>query len=347
MSAPGIGIVGLGAVSELHAMAVRAIGDKRLVACCSRDAAKAAAFAAKHGCTAYSSLKEFLAHPGLDIVAITTASGFHLEPGLAALAAGKHLIIEKPLEISLDRCDQLIEAAERRHVIVSGIFQSRYNPASQAIKDALVRGRFGRLVLGDAYVKWFRDQAYYDRTPQRGTWAYDGGGALMNQGIHAVDLLQWYMGPVKSVQAYMSTVGHERVEVEDNAVVALHFENGAFGVIEGSTAVYPGFPKRIEISGTQGTAILEENALRAWEFAKPEQSDAETRNEHGSTQAPAGGAANPMAISFSGHQRQYEEMIRCVEDGGTPLVDAREARKSVAIILAAYRSARRHAEVEV
>ncbi len=347
MEAPGIGIVGLGAVSDIHAAAIRAIGEKRLVACCSRDAAKAAAFAAKYGCVAYSSLEEFLSHRGLDIVAITTASGFHLEPGLAAIAAGKHLVIEKPLEISLARCDQLIEAAERRRVIIGGIFQSRYHPVSQAIKDALDLGRFGRLVLGDAYVKWFRNQAYYDRTAHRGTWAYDGGGALMNQGIHAVDLLQWYMGPVKSVQAYAATVGHERVEVEDNAVVAVRFENGAFGVIEGSTSIYPGYPKRIEISGTLGTAILEENTLRAWEFAKKDPQDSAMLKKYGSNEAPSGGAADPMAISFSGHQRQYEEMIRCIEHGGAPLVDAREARKSVAIILAAYHSARVHAEVEV
>ena len=343
----GIGIVGLGAVSSLHASAIRAIGEKRLVACCSQDPAKAAAFAAKNGCAAYSSLTDFLALPGLDIVAITTASGFHLEPALAAIAAGKHLVIEKPLEISLDRCDKIIEAAERRHVLVGGIFQSRYHPVSRAIKDALDRGRFGRLVLGDAYVKWFRNQAYYDRTPGRGTWAYDGGGALMNQGIHAVDLLQWYMGPVKSVMAYASTVGHERVEVEDNAVVAVNFKNGAFGVIEGSTTVYPGFPKRIEISGAKGTAILEENTLRAWEFSEPEEGDAGTREQFGAQAAPAGGAADPMAISFLGHQRQYEEMIRCAESGGAPFVDALEARKSVAIILAAYRSAEQHAEVEV
>jgi predicted dehydrogenase len=347
MDAPGIGIVGLGAVSDIHAAAIRAIGEKRLVACCSRDAAKAVAFAARYGCVAYSSLKEFLSHQRLDIVAITTASGFHVEPGLAAIAAGKHLVIEKPFEISLERCDQLIEAAERRRVIIGGIFQSRYHPASQAIKDALDRGRFGRLVLGDAYVKWFRNQTYYDRTAQRGTWAYDGGGALMNQGIHAVDLLQWYMGPVKSVQAYAATVGHERVEVEDNAVVAVHFANGAFGVIEGSTSVYPGYPKRIEISGTLGTAILEENTLRAWEFAQRDPQDLEMLKKYGSSEAPSGGSADPMAISFSGHQRQYEEMIRCVEHGGAPLVDGREARKSVAIILAAYQSARVHAEVEV
>jgi UDP-N-acetyl-2-amino-2-deoxyglucuronate dehydrogenase len=347
MDAPGFGIVGLGAVSDIHAAAIRAIGEKRLVACCSRDAAKAAAFAAKYGCVGYSSLKEFLSHQRLDIVAITTASGFHLEPALAAIAAGKHLLIEKPLEVSLERCDQLIEAAAHRRVIIGGIFQSRYHAVARAIKDALNRGRFGRLVLGDAYVKWFRNQAYYDRTAQRGTWAYDGGGALMNQGIHAVDLLQWYMGPVKSVQAYAATVGHERVEVEDNAVVAVHFENGAFGVIEGSTSVYPGYPKRIEISGTLGTAILEENTLRAWEFAQKDPQDAEMLKKYGSSEAPSGGAADPMAISFSGHQLQYEEMIRCVEQGGTPLVDAHEARKSVAIILAAYHSARVHAEVEV
>lgn len=347
MNAPGVGIVGLGAVSDIHAAAIRATGEQRLVACCSRDTGKAAAFAAKYGCAAYSSLKEFLSHPGLDIVAITTAAGFHLEPGLAAIAAGKHLVVEKPLEISLERCDQLIEAAERRRVIISGIFQSRYHRVSQVVKDALDRGRFGRLVLGDAYVKWFRNQAYYDRTPQRGTWTYDGGGALMNQGIHAVDLLQWYMGPVKTVQAYIATVGHERVEVEDNAVVAVLFENGAFGVIEGSTSVYPGYPKRIEISGTLGTAIVEENTLRAWEFVHKDPGDSEMLRKYGATDAPSGGAADPLAISFAGHQRQYEEMIRCVEQGTAPRVDAREARKSVAVILAAYRSARTRAEVEV
>ena len=347
MKSIGVGIVGLGAVSDLHAQAIRAIGENRLVACCSQDPAKSAMFAAKNGCTAYSSLKDFLAHPGLDIVSVTTAAGFHLEPGLAAIAAGKHLIVEKPLEISLDRCDQIIEAAERAHVLVSGIFQSRFHPVSQLIKDALDRGRFGRLVLGDAYVKWFRNQAYYDKTAQRGTWDYDGGGALMNQGIHAVDLLQWYMGPVKSVFAHTSTLGHERIEVEDNAVVALRFENGALGVIEGSTTAYPGYPKRIEVSGTKGTAILEENILRAWDFIESEQMDEEVRRKFGVAGAPSGGASDPMAISFLGHQRQYEEMIRCLEQGGTPRVDASEARKSVAIILAVYRSAQLHTEVDV
>lgn len=340
-----IGIIGLGAISDFHAKAAQAIGKDVLVACCSRDAKKAEAFARKYGCAAYSSVEEFLRHPGLDIVSISTAAGHHMEPAIEAIEAGKHVIVEKPLEISLERCDRIIEAAAKRGVLVAGIFQSRFNAVTRFIKEAVEKGRFGRISLGDAYVKWFRSQEYYDKTPGRGAWSYDGGGALMNQGIHAVDLLQWFMGPVESVSAYVSTIGHTGIEVEDNAVAALRFKNGAFGVIEASTSVFPGFMKKIEISGTTGSVVLEEAVLKTWEFAESVESDEEIRRTYGATDSEGGGAADPLAISFDGHRKQFEDLLHAVETGGKPLVDGTEARKSVEIILAIYRSANERREV--
>ena len=343
----GIGIIGLGAISDFHAEAAKATGTGTLVACCSRDIGKARAFAEKHGCAAYGSIEEFLRHPGLDIVSIATAAGHHMEPALEAIAAGKHLMIEKPIEVSLDRCDRIIEAAERRGVKVAGVFQSRFNGAARIIKEAVDAGRFGRLSLGDAYVKWFRSQEYFDNTPGRGSWSYDGGGALMNQGIHAVDLLQWFMGPVESVSAHVSTIGHRGVEVEDNAVAALRFRNGAFGVIEASTAVYPGFLKKVELSGTAGSAILEESRLTTWEFAEALPEDEETRRAYGGRASSSGGAADPLAIGFEGHRRQLEDLMLAVESDGRPSVGAEEARKSVEIILAIYQSAKERREVSL
>lgn len=341
----GIGIVGLGAISDFHANAVRAVGPDRLVACCSRDEAKARRFAEKHRCAPYASLDDFLKHPGLDIVSIATAAGHHMEPALSAIAAGKHVIIEKPIEISLERCDRIIEAGERAGVLVAGIFQSRFSEVTRVIKEAVDDGRLGRITLGDAYVKWFRNQEYYEKTRGRGTWEYDGGGSLMNQAIHAVDLLQWFMGPVESVTAHCATVGHTGIEVEDNAVAAVRFRNGAFGVVEASTAVYPGFLKRIEISGVEGSIVLEESTLKAWEFSKPLDADVEIRRRFGATESGGGGAADPLAISFEGHQKQFEDLIHAVEIGGSPFIDGMEARKAVEIILAIYRSTREGREI--
>jgi predicted dehydrogenase len=338
----GFGVVGLGLIAEFHARAVQALpdADARLVACCSRSPDKAQAFSRKFDCRGYDSLQEFLAHPGLDVVSICTPSGAHLEPALAAAAAGRHLVVEKPLEVTTERCDRIIAAARHAGVSLAGVFQSRFQEAARALKRAVEEGRFGRLVLGDAYVKWHRTQAYYDEGGWHGTRALDGGGALINQSIHAIDLLQWYMGPVESVQAFAGTVGHDRIEVEDNAVAALRFASGAFGVIEGSTAVYPGFLKRIELSGTRGSVVLEEESLRTWEFAEGRAEDEEIRERFSEKGDSGGGAADPGAISFEGHRRQFEDFLQALDSGRPPLVDGPEARKSVAIIEAIYESAR-------
>jgi predicted dehydrogenase len=345
----GFGIIGLGLIADFHAKAIQAIGrgEGTLVACCSRSAEKAQKFAGKYGCRGYSDIGEFIAHPGLDIVSICGPSGAHLEPALAAAKAGKHVVVEKPLEITTQRCDKIIEACKKASVSLAGIFQSRFSEVAGVVKKAIDQGRFGTLVLGDAYVKWFRSQEYYDDGGWHGTRALDGGGALMNQSIHAIDLLQWFMGPVESVQAFTGTIGHQRIEVEDNAVAALRFRNGAFGVIEGSTAVYPGFLKRIEISGTKGSVILEEDTLKAWDFAEGLPEDEEIRNKYAADTETGGGAADPAAISFQGHRRQYEQFIEALEQGHPPLVDGAEAKKAVEIIQAVYTSAEKGKPVQL
>ncbi|MBA7561476.1 Myo-inositol 2-dehydrogenase [subsurface metagenome] len=339
----GFGIVGLGLIADFHAKAIQAIsgGRSSLVACCSRSAEKAQGFSKKYGCTGYTDIDKFLAHPGLDIVSLCTPSGAHLEHSLAAAKVGKHVIVEKPLEITPERCDKIIEACEKAKVSLAGVFQSRFSEVAGIVKKAVDQCRFGTLVLGDAYVKWFRSQEYYDDGGWHGTQSLDGGGALINQSIHAVDLLQWFMGPVESIQAFTGTIGHERIEVEDNAVAALRFRNGAFGVIEGSTSVYPGFLKRIEISGTKGSVILEEETLKAWDFAEGLPEDEEIREKFGAGAETGGGAADPAAISFEGHRRQFEEFITSLEQGRSPLVDGREAKKAVEIIQAIYTSAKK------
>lgn len=336
----GFGIVGLGLIAEFHAKAIREMKKGKLVACCSRSQSKADAFGKKYNCSGYSSMNAFCSHPDLDIVTICTPSGAHLEPSIKVAEAGKHLIVEKPLEISLERCDKIIEVCEKNKVKLAGVFPSRFHDITKVIKSAIDEGRFGKLVLGDTYVKWYRSQDYYNKGGWHGTWTLDGGGALMNQSIHAIDLLQYFMGPVKAIQSFTETIGHKRMEVEDNAVAILQFKNGALGVIEGSTTVYPGFLKRIEISGTKGSAIMEEENLKSWNFVNEKSEDKIIRKRFAIKTEIGGGAADPAVIGFHGHQRQFEDMVKALETDSKPLVDGYEARKAVEIILAIYKSAK-------
>lgn len=226
------GIIGLGMIAEFHARAIAAMEEAVLVACFSRDQAKAEAFCATHGGTAYSDLDAFLAHDGLELVTICTPSGAHLEPTLAAAAAGKHVVCEKPLEVTTARVDEMIEACAHAGTMLTGIFPRRFNPATALLKQAVAEGRFGTINLADVYVKWWRTQEYYDSGAWRGTWALDGGGALMNQSIHTIDLLIHIMGDVKSVRAETRLLAHDGIEVEDTAVALLEFESGALGVLQ-------------------------------------------------------------------------------------------------------------------
>ncbi|MEL7498133.1 MAG: Gfo/Idh/MocA family oxidoreductase [Planctomycetota bacterium] len=336
----GFGIVGCGMISKFHARAIEDIRGAKLVACCSNRMESAENLAAEFSATAYPTVKAMLADPDLDVVCICTPSGAHLEPAIAAAKAGKHVVVEKPLEVTLKRCDRVIDACAENGVVLSTIFPSRFHYASQTLKAAIDKGKFGTLTLGDAYVKWFRTQEYYDSGQWRGTWKLDGGGALMNQAIHSVDLLTWLMGPVESISAHTSTLAHERIEVEDVATATLRFKNGALGVIEATTAAYPGMLKKIEIHGSHGSAVIEEEDIKTWQFAKMTAKDKKISASSETLTETGGGAADPAAIGHAAHTQQFKDVIKAIKTGSQPLINGPEGRKSVEIILAIYKSAK-------
>ncbi len=343
----GFGIIGCGMISNFHARAIADTPGARLVACFDQVPAAAERLAAATGCRAYPELDQMLADPAVDVVTVGTPSGAHLEPAVAAARAGKHVIVEKPLEITLKRCDRIIEACAKAGVTLSTIFPSRFHDTSVTLKKAIARGRFGRLTVGDAYVKWYRTQQYYDSGAWRGTWELDGGGALMNQAIHSVDLLAWLMGPVVEVRAQTGLLAHERIAVEDVAMAVVRFANGAMGVIEASTAIYPGYLKRIEIHGTAGSAVMEEEDFVKWDFAKKKPQDEAIQAKMAEKKSGGGGAADPAAIGHHGHARQFRDVLESIEQKRSPLIDGPEGRRSVEIILAIYQSAETGAAVKL
>jgi predicted dehydrogenase len=343
----GFGIIGLGLIAEMHAKALKEIPGADLVACFDVDMARADSFSKTWGGLPFHDLNAFLACPGLEIVTICTPSGLHMESAVAAAHAKKHVVVEKPLEITVERCDAILQAAKDNHVLLSGIFPSRFHRVAKIVKEAVDSGRLGTIVLADAYVKWFRSQDYYDASGWKGTWALDGGGALMNQSIHAIDLLQWFMGPVVEISASIGTIAHERIEVEDTAVATLRFANGALGVVEGTTGAYPGFFKKIEISGSQGSIVLEEENLSTWKFLTELPHDTSIRAEFAALTATGGGAADPSAIGHHGHKMQFLDIIQALESGTQPLVTGEEARKAVEIIQGIYLSAKEGRTVQL
>lgn len=335
----GFGIVGCGMISRFHAKAIDDIRGAKIVACFDNFHSAAERYSADIGCTAYEKLDDMLANPDVDIVTICTPSGAHMEPAVAAAKAGKHVVVEKPLEITLKRCDRIIKACRDNKVKLCTIFPSRFSPANLAMKQAIDDGRFGRLTLGDSFVKWWRTQEYYDSGGWRGTFGMDGGGAYMNQGIHNVDLLYWFMGDVAEVAAFTATLAHERIEVEDVGAATLKFKNGAVGVLECTTAAFPGLLKKTEIHGTKGSAIVEQDTILLWDFAKKSPKDRAVRSRLMGGNTGSGGAADPSAIDHGGHREQLKDFIKAIETGGKPAVAGEDGRKSVELILAIYKSA--------
>ncbi len=329
------GIIGTGTIGRFHAEAIRAMDGGTLHSVYNRNPA------ADFGVPCHTDLAGFLADPELEIVTIATPSGAHFDPAIAALMAGKHVICEKPLEITTERIDRMITAAFVSGRTLAAILNRRFNPAMAAFKVAADGGRFGRMVSASCYVKWFRDQAYYDSAPWRGTLALDGGGALMNQAIHNIDALLYLAGPVVSVQADTACLGHEGIEVEDMAVAIVEFENGARGVIEGSTCCWSknGHPGRVQICGTEGSVFLADETFEVWDFKDERPEDTGIRETLMRGNQPAMGANDPKAIQFHQHQRNFEEVVNAIREGREPDTSAHEARKAVALIEAIYQSA--------
>ena len=337
--AHGFGIIGCGMIAGFHARAIKDLRGAKVVACYDAVPAAADRLAQAIGCTAFHRLEDLLADPKVTVVTIGTPSGAHMEPAVAAARAGKHVIVEKPLEITLARCDRIIRECAAAGVKLSAIFPSRFHDSSIELKRAIEQRRFGRLTLGDAYVKWFRPQSYYDSGAWRGTWELDGGGALMNQAIHSVDLLNWLMGPVEEIRAQTGTLAHQRIAVEDTAVATLRFAGGALGVIEASTAAYPGYLKRLEIHGDEGSAGMEEEDIVKWDFAKKNRRDAGILAQMGQRKSTGGGASDPAAIGYHGHARQFADVLDSIAKDRPPAIDGAQGRASVEIILGIYKAA--------
>jgi predicted dehydrogenase len=330
-------------IARFHTNALKDVPGTRLAALVTRNANSAAALLADtHSAPVpiYTDLAHALANPDVHVVIITTPSGAHMEPAIAAAQAGKHVVVEKPLEITPERCDAIINACDQHGVKLCTIFPSRFHDANIALHDAVVQGRFGRLTLGETTCKWWRTQAYYDEGGWKGTQALDGGGALMNQAIHNVDLLLWMMGDATHVTGFTATLAHERIEVEDTAVACLRFQNGALGVIQATTSVHPGLPKTIGIHGDRGTVVIEQEDVLRWDFLTPNAIDDSIRLDFAKKIGASGGASDPKSISHHGHARQLADFVRAIQTNTAPLVDGREGRKAVAVICAIYEAMR-------
>jgi UDP-N-acetyl-2-amino-2-deoxyglucuronate dehydrogenase len=345
----GCAIVGCGMIARFHARALAEVTGTRVVALVGRTPANADKMRQELGlaCDIATDLNPVLRRKDVDIVIITTPSGAHMEPAVAAANAGKHVVVEKPLDITLERCERIIEACDRNCVQLCTIFPSRFGDANRTLKQAIVQGRFGRLTLGETTCKWWRPQSYYDEGGWKGTQALDGGGALMNQAIHNVDLLLWMMGPVTHISGLTATLAHERIEVEDTAVACLRFKSGALGVILATTSVWPGLPKTIAVHGDKGTAVIEQDDLLRWEFNPPTSDDEAIRARFAQKSGASGGSSNPAAISHVGHARQLADFVAAIEAGRAPLVDGREGRRAVEVILGIYQASATGRLVEI
>jgi len=344
----GMGVVGAGMIGHFHGEAIQQLPNAELVAICDTIEDKAAEYADKHGCEKYTDMAKFLADDRIDVITIATPSGLHGDTAIAAARAHKHAIVEKPIEITLEKIDAIIEAHDKAGTTVGGVFNMRHEQTSKLFKKAVDAGRFGTLSFGMAYGPWWREQDYYDLGGWKGTQAMDGGGAIMNQGIHTVDLLQWLMGPIKQVSAFTKILAHERIEVEDTSAVALEFENGALGTIACTTSMWPGHFRIVEIGGDKGMVALADNSFFFWQFADETDGDKEVREKYLRFPGVSLGAADPSAgMTADCHRDNFADFLKALDEGKEPVISGREARKAVAIILAIYESAKRGAPVEV
>jgi UDP-N-acetyl-2-amino-2-deoxyglucuronate dehydrogenase len=345
------GLVGCGVIGPVHAEALASLPDALLVAVADLNSERAQKLTDKYGGKPYQDLQSMLRREHLDVVIICTPSGLHGEHACQVMRSGRHVIVEKPMEIRREALDEMLRVQQETGMKLAVISQHRFDPASQRVRRLVDEKAFGRLVLGNAIIPWWRSQAYYDSGAWRGTWKLDGGGVLMNQSIHSIDLLQWLMGPVRGVYGYSDTLVH-RMETEDVAVATLRFASGALGIIAATTGAYPGVTTRIEIFGDKGSAIIENDELAFLHLARDEK---EAVSDYGlgvkrtgvkkEREKQGAAAQNPAALAAKSHALQIADMIRAIRENGTPLVDGYAGRQPVEIILSIYESARTHREI--
>ena len=329
-----VGLIGGGNITETHARAARAIPGVEIAAIYGTNAEKAARLCKENGGTPFVDLEEFLAHRPMDFVVIGSPSGLHAEQGIAAARCGLHVLTEKPIDITTERADALISECEKAGVKLGVIFQDRSKPGIHRLKTFLESGSLGKPIMIDARVKWYRPPEYYGNSRWRGTLALDGGGPLINQGVHTVDLILWLLGDVVSVQAQMKTALHA-IESEDTLVALLEFRSGALGTLIAATSAYPGSPRRVEITGSEGTVILEhDRVIRAdLRTPHPEIAGSEPGDQNQS-------ATSAVVSDIRGHQAILEDFLRAIKTNSRPSCDGKEGRRSLALVEAIYASAR-------
>ena len=329
-----VGLIGGGNITETHARAARAVPGVSVAAIHGTNADKVDRLCREYGGRAYQDFEAFLAHRPMDMVMIGSPSGLHATQGIAAAQRGLHVLTEKPIDVTTKRADALIEAAKQSGVKLGVIFQDRMKPDIQKLKQWIDQGLLGKPLLADARVKWYRPPEYYADSKWRGNLALDGGGALMNQGVHTVDLLLWLLGDVVRIQARTATALHA-IEAEDTSVAILEFAGGALCTLQATTAAYPGYPRRLEITGSRGTVILEHDRIIAADLR-----DAPAGLLAGSSGDENQSASSAVVSDISGHRAVLEDFLRAIEQNGTPACDGYEGRRSVAVIEEIYRVAR-------
>lgn len=324
-------IVGTSSIVSVHAQAIKSIEDAELILICGRNPAKAKELAIKFDCDWSDDFQEMLNREDIDAVSICTPSGLHADMGIAAAHSGKHVIVEKPIDISLEKADALIEACKKQGVKLGIIFQRRYSEGVAALKELLDGGKLGKIIYGGCYIKLYRSQEYYESSAAHSTWDMAGGGVLMNQGIHYIDMLQYLAGPIVEVHGQCMTLGHQGMEVEDTASAIIKFQSGAMGVIEGTTCAYPGLVSRVDVYGTEGSAIIENDILTFVQL----KSGYEYRSVSNTEKA---GVSSPDIV-FHCHRMQYQDLVSAFRNDTEPSVNGEAGRKTLETILAIYKSA--------
>lgn len=334
MKKVGYAIIGCGMIAKFHIAAIRNCPEAEVIGVYDLDPARTRAMAEQEDVKAYDSAEALWADEAVDAVCVCTPSGLHYPWAMAALEHGRHVLVEKPMALNLADCDAMIEAARCRGLKLGVVSQLRFSPAIMQVRQAMEAGVLGKLICADLYMKFHRSQDYYDSSDWRGTWAMDGGGALMNQGIHGVDLLQYLAGGVESIYARAKTLARN-IEVEDTLSAVAEFQNGALGVIQATTSMYSGFSRRMELCGEKGTIILEEDKILLWDVAED---DGVLHELSGAAEVQS--SSDPSRISVNGHTRQIGNFTAAILGREDLLIDGTEGRKAVEIILAAYRSGR-------
>ena len=334
-----VGIVGTGAISHKHAQAYKNIGFEVVVCSDIREQA-GRAFADKWGCQFVSTCEEVCRHPQVDFVDLCTFPDFRLQPLLLCAEAGKHIQVQKPISTNLETARKMIETAKQAGIQLGVVSQHRYDDASLFVSRAIASGRLGKILQADAYVKWYRSAEYYSH-PGKGSWAMEGGGALINQAIHQVDILLWLIGGVKDVFGRWQLGAQHEIESEDIVTALLQYENGAQGVIQSSTAFWPGYTERVEIHCENGTAVLSGDQLTAWDMR-----DSDGEKPPLAEQA-ASGSSDPMAIPLTPFERQFMDFGNSIQTGSTPPISGEDGFRALQLVLAIYQSCREGRKVAI